>query len=181
MDPHQQWLPAENPRRRRLLLAAAARTALTTVVLTTLYFVLPLHGPNRIGLWAELAGGFVVVIALIAWQVRRVVAARYPGLRAVEALALTAVVFILLYATIYYELSVTAPDSFTALLTRVDALYFTVTVLGTVGFGDLAATTQVARILVTVQILADLVLLGAGVRLLVAAAHRGRARSASST
>jgi hypothetical protein len=48
-------------------------------------------------------------------------------------------------------------------------------VLGTVGFGDIAATSQAARVVVTVQILADLALIGAGVRVVLAAVQRGRA------
>jgi hypothetical protein len=37
------------------------------------------------------------------------------------------------------------------LLTRTDALYFTVTVFSTVGFGDITAKTETARLVVTGQ------------------------------
>jgi voltage-gated potassium channel len=37
-------------------------------------------------------------------------------------------------------------------MTHTDALYFTVTVFATVGFGDITARTDTARLLVTVQI-----------------------------
>jgi hypothetical protein len=59
-------------------------------------------------------------------------------------------------------------------LTRTDALYFTVTVFTTVGFGDIVATTQVARLVVTVQMILDLVVLGLGVRVFLGAVQRGR-------
>jgi hypothetical protein len=41
-------------------------------------------------------------------------------------------------------------------LTRTDALYFTVTVFSTVGFGDITAASQSARLVVTAQMLLDL-------------------------
>jgi voltage-gated potassium channel len=59
-------------------------------------------------------------------------------------------------------------------LTRTDALYFTVTVFTTVGFGDIVATTQLARLVVTVQMILDLVVLGLGVRVFLGAVQRGR-------
>jgi voltage-gated potassium channel len=39
--------------------------------------------------------------------------------------------------------------------THLDALYFTVTILSTVGFGDITATGQGARLLVTMQMVLD--------------------------
>ncbi|WP_227984184.1 potassium channel family protein [Nocardia spumae] len=177
MDPQQQW-PADGDRRRAVL-AAAARTSGTTIVLVALYFLLPFHHLDELGPLLGLCGGLVLVVVLIVWEAKRILAARYPGLRGAEAMTVIAVAFILMFATIYVLMSSVAPDGFTAPLTRVDALYFTVTVLGTVGFGDIAATSQAARVVVTVQILADLALIGAGVRVLIAAVQRGRAAQAS--
>jgi hypothetical protein len=174
MDPQEQWSGGDGARRRAALYAAA-RTAVTTIVLVALYFVLPFHHLDKLGPLLGLCGGLVLVVVLIVRQATRIVAAPYPGLRGAEALTMIAVVFILVFATTYVLMSSAAPDSFTILLTRVDSLYFTVTVLGTVGFGDIAATSQAARVMVTVQILADLALIGAGVRVVLAAIQRGRA------
>ena len=44
--------------------------------------------------------------------------------------------------------------SFTEPLTRADALYFTVTVFSTVGFGDITAKSETARVVLIVQMLA---------------------------
>ena len=41
--------------------------------------------------------------------------------------------------------------------TKTDALYFTMSTLATVGFGDVHATGQLARLLVTIQIAFNLV------------------------
>ena len=61
-------------------------------------------------------------------------------------------------------------------MTRTDALYFTVTVFSTVGFGDITAVTEAARVLVTGQMIADIVILGIGVRIIVDAVKRGQQR-----
>jgi voltage-gated potassium channel len=59
-------------------------------------------------------------------------------------------------------------------LTRTDALYFTVTVFATVGFGDISATSQKARIIVTVQMILDLIVIGLVVRLFLSAVQHAR-------
>ena len=58
-------------------------------------------------------------------------------------------------------------------MTRSSALYFTVTVFSTVGFGDITAKTDVARLVVTVQMLADLAVVAVVIRLILGAANRG--------
>ncbi|MFJ5776245.1 potassium channel family protein [Streptomyces sp. NPDC093094] len=61
-------------------------------------------------------------------------------------------------------------------LSHSDALYFTVTVFSTVGFGDITAKTEAARLVVTAQMLADLVIPGLAVKVVVGAVRRGRQR-----
>ena len=61
-------------------------------------------------------------------------------------------------------------------LTRTSALYFSVTVFSTVGFGDITAKTDAARLVVTAQMLLDLLLLGFGARVFLSAVKLGRHR-----
>jgi hypothetical protein len=51
-----------------------------------------------------------------------------------------------------------------------------VTVFSTVGFGDIVPRSEVARIVLMVQMLGDLALLGAGARILLGAVRRGLER-----
>ena len=53
-----------------------------------------------------------------------------------------------------------------------------VTVFATVGFGDISAVSSVARVLVTVQMVGDLVLIGLVLRVFMTAVDRGRRRAA---
>ena len=70
----------------------------------------------------------------------------------------------------------TSAANFSQPLTRTDALYFTVTVFSTVGFGDITPKSEAARVVVIVQMLGDLALLGAGARVLLGAVQRGLQR-----
>ena len=63
------------------------------------------------------------------------------------------------------------PATFTQPLTRTDSLYFTVTIFATVGFGDIAAVSESGRLIVTAQMVLDLLALGLVVRVFLTAAR----------
>ncbi|MBN6040591.1 potassium channel family protein [Amycolatopsis sp. 195334CR] len=153
---------------------AVVRPLVTAGLLLTAYYLLPVD--RRLTGWhaAGLIAGLCLVIAVVAWQVRLISRAKYPALQGVQALALSVPLFLLLFANTYYLLSHTLPPSFTEPLTRTDALYFTVTVFATVGFGDIAPVSQAARVLVTVQMVGNLLVLGAALRVIVTAVQRRR-------
>ncbi|MEU5634145.1 potassium channel family protein [Streptomyces rishiriensis] len=92
-----------------------------------------------------------------------------PGVRAVEALATSVPFFLLLFAATYVSIASVTPGSFGGHLSHTDGLYFTVTVFSTVGFGDITAKTEGARLVVTAQMLADLIILGLAVKVIVGA------------
>jgi len=162
--------------RRRLVAGAALRAVLVAAVLVVLYYVLPLDRPWDSDTAVRLVVGLLIVAGVVAWGVRTIAGSRYPGVRAAEALALVLPFFLLLFASTYFEMERASAASFTQPLTRTDALYFTVTVFTTVGFGDITAKSETARVVLIVQMLADLAFLGAGVRVLLGAVQRGRER-----
>ena len=120
--------------------------------------------------------GLLAIVGLCTWQVRAIQRARYPAVQAIEGLAFAVPLFLLLFATEYYVLASATPGAFTEPVNRTDALYFTVTVFSTVGFGDIAPVTQAARIAVLVQMVADLLVLGVLLRAVTGAVEAGRAR-----
>ena len=109
-----------------------------------------------------LAVGLLGLVALVAFQVRSIIKATYPALRAVGALATSVPLFLLLFAGTYFVMGGISEGNFNQPLTRTDALYFTVTVFATVGFGDIVATTQGARLVVMGQMVAGIVIIGLG-------------------
>ena len=63
-------------------------------------------------------------------------------------------------------------------LSHTDGLYFAVTVFSTVGFGDIVAKSESARLVVTGQMLTDLVVLGVTIKAVVGAVRHGLRRRA---
>jgi hypothetical protein len=163
---------------RHPVLVAIVRTLLTSAAVLVVYLLAPFGREFSATTVVVLAAGILAVGLLVAWQVRAILHAQHPGLRAVEAVALSLPLFLLLFAATYTLLSDAEPDAFTEPLSRVDSLYFVVTVFATVGFGDVSAVSQLARVLVTVQMVGDLVLIGLVLRVFMLAVDRGRRRVA---
>ena len=161
---------------RRQLFWTMLRGLLIATVLVVLYYVLPFDRGLDAETAVRLAASLLIFAGVMVWQVRSIASARYPGLRAVEALGLIVPLFLLIFASTYFLMERASAASFTEPLTRTDALYFTVTVFATVGFGDIAAKSETARVVVTVQMLLDLAILGAGIRVLLGAVRIGRER-----
>lgn len=161
--------------RRRLALASVARALAVATAITIGYFVLPLT-PHFAGGFVALAGGLGLVAVLLAWQILAIVRSPYPGLQALTTLALITPLFLVAFSATYYIMSASDSSAFSEPLTRLDAAYFAVTAFATVGFGDIVATSEVARAVITMQMLAGLVLVGVIARVIVGAVQEGRSR-----
>jgi hypothetical protein len=164
----------EARRRTRRVITTLLRASLSTIALVTIYYLLPLERYSAAFGVVTLFVGLLGLVALIAFQIRAIIKAEYPVLRAVGALATSAPLFLLQFATSYFVMGRLSAANFSEPLTRTDALYFTVTVFATVGFGDITATTQGARILVTCQMLLGILIVGLGARIFVDAVKQGR-------
>jgi hypothetical protein len=163
------------------IVLALLRALASTAALVTLYYLLPLDHSTRWLAITMLVIGLVALIGLISFQVRAISTSPFPGLRAVEALATSLPLFLLLFASTYVVMGAIAASSFNQPMTHTNALYFTVTVFATVGFGDITAKTETARLLVTGQMIIDLIILGIGVRVILGAVQRSRQRQPQDT
>ncbi|WP_275745431.1 potassium channel family protein [Nocardioides sp. YIM 152315] len=147
------------------------------------YFVAPVgSGGEDLVVRAALT---VLVIGLLAagvvWQV--VLQVEDPD-RRVDGLALALVVAVLAFALAFYRLAIDQPDQLPGLETRLDGIYFTMSTLLTIGYGDVHAAGQVARGLVLVQMVFNVVVLAMGAttltnRVRTRAEERARARRAA--
>lgn len=151
------------PRALHLLFARAiVRSAISMLLVTGLYAAIQL--PDEHGALVLGVGALIMVAAFlttVARQSHRIVDSPHPGAIAFEALTLIYAMFVLGFALVYVTLSHIDPGAFSEPLDKIDAAYFTLTTLTTVGFGDIAPRSGLARIIVCGQIVAGLVVLGA--------------------
>jgi len=172
-------LPAHRlPRRAmwKIGIVVLLRVTFTIAVLMTAYYLIPTvvdSGESDVPWLIVALAAFGVVVGI---QVPAIVKSRYPGVRAIEALAVTIPLFLLIFARLYLSNSLANPASFSVPLDHNSALYFTVTVFATVGFGDITPKTGGLQLLVTVQMLLNLAVLGLVIKLLTSAAKQEVAR-----
>ena len=164
---------------RRRVLRSLLRATLTSTVLVVLYYRLPLTGAFEASTVALLLAGLALFAGVITWQIRAILRSNYPGLRAIEALAAAIPLFLLVFAAAYVTLADAQPSAFSEPLSRTDALYFTITVFSTVGFGDITPVATPARVVAMVQMLGDLVVVGLVLRVMLGAVKEGRERRAA--
>jgi voltage-gated potassium channel len=171
----------ERRRQTRRVLLTLFRALGSTIALVAIYYLLPLDRASSLAAIAMLAVGLTAFVVLVAYQVRSIMKATYPVLRAVGALATSAPLFLLLFAGTYFVTGGISESNFNQPMTRTDALYFTVTVFATVGFGDIVATSEGARVLVMGQMIVDVIIIGLGAKIIVDAVKYGRERQSTNT
>jgi voltage-gated potassium channel len=173
----QRLADLEPRRRRKALLGAVLRVVITWVLLVAIYYALPEGRFGSTAAIVRLAAGVLLVFGVFAWQTHRILHAELPALRAAVSLAVLIPLFLLVFSGLYLSLSKTSPATFNESLDHSSALYFTITVFSTVGFGDIVPTTDTARAIVSAQMLLDLVIIGVVVRVLINAARSGLERA----
>ncbi len=148
---------------RRRVWRAAAEAVSATAVMTLVYFLVPLPRPREVAPWLVISAfslGLVGISVLITWRVIAYRQRAATGTARLRGLVVALCAGVLYFALAYSALARSDPQQFVDLTTRVDALYFSVAVLTTVGFGDVHAAGQMARAAVTVQMIFDVAFFG---------------------
>jgi hypothetical protein len=139
------------------------------------YLVLPVRTASTVvAAVAALIVLLLLVTVVFGRQARRILHSPWPALAAGESIVVVGAAYVLSFALLYTILSASSPAQFSEPLDKVDAVYFTITVLSTVGFGDITPVDGLARAVVSVQMLANLVFLASAGRLLFGLARRVR-------
>ena len=162
--------------RHRALLRVTARTTLTIAVLITLYAFMAPEDLAYGNVGARLIICVVIFIGVLVAQFFAIMRDPTPELRAGSAMIVAVTLLVLMFSMAYASLAVSHPEWFSQPIDKSSAIYFTVTILGTVGFGDITAVSTTARWVVTTQMILDLTLVVALGRVLVTAARAGRQR-----
>ncbi len=161
-----------------VLVRSALRALAFVVVLLVVYWVIPLNESTgtTITVVVLCSLGLVLFAIVFVRRLRAITRSDYPLVTAGESLIEVLAVFVVLFAMIHLAIADAAVDSYSERLDRLDAIYFAVTVLTTVGFGDISPVSSSARLATTIQMLADLFLIAAAARVIIGVARRSDAR-----
>mgnify|MGYP001604684137 CR=1 FL=1 len=147
-------VPSAQTQTRRRISRDGLVTLGVFVALVVLFFTVPLSRRDGNDWWMLLLA--VLALGLLATSVVRMVTHGETLFRLLNLLLIVVVVVSLGF----YAVAVNAPGEFDGIETRVDALYFTLTTMTTTGYGDIHATGQLARLLVSLVFVFDLIFLG---------------------
>jgi voltage-gated potassium channel len=148
-----------------------AQTALHVTGLTLVFWLMPISNQRW---WLGLVIGFLVVIGSVPLTVKRikgVSTTHSPYLEAALAILMMVAMVTIGFASMYMAMS-KHNQEFTDIHTKLDAVYFTVTTLATVGYGDLSPGGQLARAVAMTQMIVDILVIGVAARLAMRVARR---------
>lgn len=150
-------------RLKRLVIGPPGRTVGYLVCALLVLYGFPTEFAFRrdaVGLVALVVGS-LGLSWLVALEIQRMTSpSAVPSRRLGGVLSLIAVATCF-FALTYFLIEANAPEEFDGLVTRSDALYYAVVTLGTVGYGDIHAVGQIARVATVIQIAFNLVVIGA--------------------
>lgn len=164
-------------RSRRHPRAWTALGLLIAALLVLAYCWFPLHAfspDHPVRRWVALVSVLVILAAATVAQIR--VAMVAPLERAFTGVPTVLVLTVLVFASIDAAIAKT-PGQFTGLASKLDGVYFAITTLTTVGFGDIHAQGAQARAFVTVQMAYNVVMLSAAVAVGTARVQRRAMRA----
>jgi voltage-gated potassium channel len=144
-----------------------SRPVLTLVGVLVAYYAFPLEwtGESPAGTALSILGTVGGLALVGASMVKELNAVRHgePG-RGVRVLAMLLILLVMAASLTFFLLNQIRPDEITGLRTRTDALYFTLSTMTTVGYGDVHAEGQLARVAVCVLIVFNVVVVASLVR-----------------
>ena len=170
-------IPSSKPSRRDYVVALTGtlvRLGLGTLLIYVMLMLVPSTPDGRMAAPIAVAAiGSTIYILESRRQLRRIVHSKFPGLMAGESLVLLAAMFLAVFAMIYVSISYSDTSAFTEPLDAFTSYYFALTVLATVGFGDITPVTTMARAVTMVQMALDLVFVALLIRVVSSAARKG--------
>lgn len=128
------------------------------------YFVVPVDADRApVGVLAGVlvSAASLAGVVFVVFTEARSAQRRLTGWHLVLLLEIALVVF----SFTYYLVAAQHPEEFEGLSTRLDAMYFATATVATVGYGDVHPVGQLARTIVTVHMIFNLVFIGAVVNL----------------
>jgi voltage-gated potassium channel len=159
--------------RRRAAQSPWLRSAVSVLVIGVMYFAFPFSAADRHGLAAVVRtllflAGLAVLVRLGVRQTRRATQRDAVAAERISALVTVTNLIAVSFSGVYYAIR----DQFHGLQTPLDALYFSVTTMTTVGYGDITAVSQTARAVTIVQMIFDLVIVTTAISVVAGSMRR---------
>ena len=161
---------------RKWLAKVLLATFAAIVLLTFIYYVFPIGPLSNSRVLVRLTISSLAFVVVVVSEVRAILRSDRPMSRAWLSMGIIVPLFIFIFASLYVAMALADSAAFGGELSRTEALYFTVTVLSTVGFGDITPMNDSARVIWMIQMIFDLVLVAALAKLIVGAAKHRSAR-----
>ena len=130
------------------------------------YFLVPVTSDVDTDVVARGVGAVLVLTLLAVAVVRQLVLHLDQTKRRIDGLIVTVMTVAIVFSYVFYALAVHVPDQFVDLDTRLDSLYFVGASMATIGYGDVHASGQLARALVLVLMVFNVVFVGTAVALM---------------
>jgi len=144
------------------------RPVLTGVLVIGFFYTVPVEpGVSGSQLVFRVVVTFVAGL-LVTWLIFRQLAHQVadPDEAPLAGLLTALICGVAFFALADYITAISGPNQFAGLRTKTDALYFALTTLTTVGYGDVHAVGQVARVVVVVQLVFNVVVITTGASVL---------------
>ena len=151
----------------RSTVAALRRPTATCVLVVALFYLIPVE-PGVTGTQLVLRSIATLLAGLmVTWLILRQIRQRIVTPEgSLLGLMITLVIGVVFFALADYVTALSGADQFADLRTKTDAMYFTLATLTTVGYGDVHATGQIARVVVSAQLLFNVVVIATGASVL---------------
>jgi voltage-gated potassium channel Kch len=143
------------------------------------YYEAPLDRPLTVASAVVFLGALALGAVIVVVEVRGILASPIPIVKAVRVLAIGLPLLLVLFAATYVTIDGQQAGAFSEPLNRTDGLYFTMTTFATVGYGDIAPVTQLARIVVTVQMVVGVISVGVIAKAVFGAARLAKERNSA--
>jgi voltage-gated potassium channel Kch len=158
--------------KRRALIRSLTRAALGVSLLLLAYCLLPLYAATNKELVIRLIVAGIVIAGILLWEIQVISRSEFPQLRAADALITGITLLVVVFSSIYLSMSKANVAAFSEPLGRTSAMYFTMTTLTTVGYGDVVAKSDSARISVMIQMVFNVAFIGLAVKWITFTARR---------
>lgn len=171
--------PTRNELVRELIFTFLRTTALVLIIALLLSRTPKEQNFQAVGVIIGMLVLASIYIMFFIRSVRAVQKSKFPNIRAGEAMLSSGILLLAIFASIYSVISLQDPEAFTEVLTPFSSMYFSLTILATVGFGDIAPHTVMARSVAMAQMVLDLVFIGVLVRVFTNVAKRSLSNRAT--